>query len=160
MMKRRQIVKGRRGKNRGFTLIEIIAVLVILAIISAVAVSRVGSNESNLRAELNDLKAALRYAQQMAIASDSTITFRIAVNSSGYTISRPVGGTGSQPLLPGESSSSHTFSSVSGPGSAVTFNFNEWGGIGSNRSVTLTPSGGGPSKTINVIGETGYAYEP
>jgi prepilin-type N-terminal cleavage/methylation domain-containing protein len=66
-----------KSNHAGFTLIEIIAVLIILAILTAVAVSRVGSNESDLRSELNNLKAALRYAQQMAIASDSTITITI-----------------------------------------------------------------------------------
>lgn len=144
-----------KNRSAGFTMIEIIAVLIILAVMSAVAVSRVGSNESSLRAEMNDLKAALRYAQQMALASDSTITFSIAVTPSGYSISRS-GGSGSQPVLPGESSSSHTFSGVAA--TSATFAFNEWGGIGSDSSVTLT--GGGVSKAITVIGETGYAYEP
>jgi prepilin-type N-terminal cleavage/methylation domain-containing protein len=63
-----------KSHNAGFTLIETVAVLIILAIISAVAISRVGTNESNLRTELNDLKTALRYAQQMSIASDNTVT--------------------------------------------------------------------------------------
>lgn len=141
----------------GFTLIEVIAVLIILAILTAVAVSRVGSDQSNLRSELNDLKAALRYAQQMAIASDSTVTFGVTVTTSGYTLVR-TGGSGSQPLLPGEGSSSHTFKSVSA--TAGTFNFNEWGGLatGSATTTTLTKSGGG-AKTINVIGETGYVHE-
>lgn len=146
-----------KNRSTGFTMIEVIAVLIILAIISAVAVSRVGSNESSLRAEVNDLKAALRYAQQMAIASDSTVGFRITVTPNDYTIYRVVGGveTIPHPLLPGESASSHSFSGVSA--SSATFTFNEWGGIGSDTAVTLT--GGGGSKTINVIGETGYAYE-
>jgi Tfp pilus assembly protein FimT len=139
----------------------VIAVLIILAIISAVAVSRVGSNESNLRAELDDLKAALRYAQQMAIASDSTMTFTITVIGDRYTISASsTAGAVSQPLLPGEGSSSHFFSGVSAT-TTGTFNFNEWGGLvtGSSPYVVLQQSGGGSSKRIDVIGETGYAYE-
>jgi len=143
--------------SAGFTLIEVIAVLIILAILGAVAISRVRSDESNLRSEINNLKAALRYAQQMAIASDSTVTFGITVTTGGYTLVR-TGGSGSQPMLPGEGSSSHAFRSVTA--TAGTFSFNEWGGLaaGSATATTLTKSGGG-SKTINVIGETGYAYE-
>ncbi|MEW6335740.1 MAG: GspH/FimT family pseudopilin [Thermodesulfobacteriota bacterium] len=141
----------------GFTLIEVVAVLVILAILSAVAMSRVGSVEPNLRSEVNDLKAALRYAQQMAIASDSVVTFGVTVTAGGYTLVR-TGGSGSQPVLPGEGSSSHTFKGVTA--TAGTFNFNEWGGLaaGSSVATTLTGSGGG-SETITVVGETGYAYE-
>jgi prepilin-type N-terminal cleavage/methylation domain-containing protein len=144
--------------HAGFTLIETIAVLIILAIVSAVAISRVGTDESNLRAELNDLKAALRYAQQMSIASDSTMTFSITVTTTGYAITR-TGGT-VHPMLPGESGSTHTFSSVSA--SPAIFNFNEWGGLaaGSASTTTLTKTQGGTgSSTINIIPETGYAYE-
>jgi prepilin-type N-terminal cleavage/methylation domain-containing protein len=141
--------------NAGFTLMETIAVLTILAIISAVAISRWGSDESSLRSELNDLKTALRYAQQMAIASDDTMTFSITVTTDRYTISR-TGGSGNQPLLPGESLSYHIFSGVSA--SSATFTFNEWGQATGSATTTLTQSGGG-SKTINVISETGYAYE-
>lgn len=146
-----------RSHNAGFTLIEVVAVLIILAIVSAVAISRVGSDRSSLRSELNNLKAALRYAQQMAIASDSTITFGITVTANGYSIVR-TGGSGNQPRLPGEESSSHSFNLVTA--TAGTFNFNEWGGLatGSATATTLTQSGGG-SKTINVIAGTGYTYE-
>lgn len=145
------------GRHSGFTLIEIIAVLVILAIVGAIAVSRMGPNPANLRTELNNLKAALRYAQQMAIASDSTITFSIAVTASGYTIVR-TGGTGNQPLLPGEGSSAHSFDGVSA--TAGTFNFNEWGGLAAgSAAATILTQGGVGSKTINVIAGTGYAYE-
>jgi prepilin-type N-terminal cleavage/methylation domain-containing protein len=151
-------MRYKKRHNTGFTLIEVIAILVILAIISAVAVSRVGSNESNLRAELNDLKAALRYAQQMAISSDSTVTFGITVTSGtsgGYTLVKNAG-VGTQPLLPGESSSTHTFSGGV-TASGATFTFDEWGKATGSASTILTQSGS--SKTINVIGETGYAYE-
>jgi prepilin-type N-terminal cleavage/methylation domain-containing protein len=145
-----------KSQDAGFTLIETIAVLIILAILGAVAASRVGSNESSLRVELNNLKTALRYAQQMAIASDSTTTFSITVTSAGYTISRTVGASVTNPMLPGENSSSHSFSGVSA--SAATFTFDEWGKATGSASTTLTQSGSG-SKTINVIGDTGYAYE-
>ncbi len=149
----------RYNKNHraGFTLIEIIAILITLAIFSAIAMSRVSSSPASLRTELNDLKAALRYAQQTAIASDSTISFSINVTANGYSLVR-TGGTGNQPLLPGEGSSSHTFNGVSA--TAGTFSFNEWGGLatGSATATILTQSGGG-SKTINVIAGTGYAYE-
>jgi prepilin-type N-terminal cleavage/methylation domain-containing protein len=145
-----------KSHNSGFTLIEVIAVLIILAIVSAVAFSRVGSNESNLRAELNNLKAALRYAQQMAIASDDTRTFTITVISDRYTISSSPASTLS---LPGEGLSYRKFDGVTASG--ATFTFNEWGRLatGSDTSTTLQQSGGGSSKTINLYTETGYAYE-
>lgn len=150
-------MRHNKGHNAGFTVIEMVAVLIIVAILSAVAISRVAPDASNLRAEVNDLKAGLRYAQQMAIASDSTITFGITVTSNNYTLVR-TGGAGNQPNLPGESSPTHTFNGITA--TAGTFTFNEWGGLaaGSATATTLTRTGGG-SRTINVISETGYAYE-
>jgi prepilin-type N-terminal cleavage/methylation domain-containing protein len=152
-------MRYKKKHNTGFTLIEVIAVLIILVIISAVAISRGGSNESNLRSEVNDLKAALRYAQQMAIASDDTVTFGITVTSGtsgGYTLVKNAG-VGTQPFLPGESSSTHTFSGGV-TASGQVFTFNQWGGLVAGSATTLSQSGGG-SKIINVISETGYAYE-
>ncbi len=147
-----------KSHNAGFSLIELVVTMLVMAILFAVVMNSVGTDQSNLRAEMNNLKTALRYTQQLSIASDNTVTFGITVTGTGYTLVR-TGGSGNVPLLPGENTSTHSFSGgVSSSGG--TFNFTEWGGLatGSSPSTTLTKSGSG-SKTINLINETGYAYE-
>jgi MSHA pilin protein MshC len=61
-------------RQGGFTMIEVISVLVIIAIIGAVAVSRVSSiSQSTLKANAERLKAHLRYAQLRALNSTERV---------------------------------------------------------------------------------------
>lgn len=56
--------------NRGFTLIEVFAVLIIIGIISAIAVSRSVNYDTEVYAGADALKSHLRYAQTMAMNSN------------------------------------------------------------------------------------------
>ena len=56
--------------HRGFTLIEVIAVLIIIAVIAVVAVSRSVDYSAEVYAGADALKAHLRYAQTMAMNSN------------------------------------------------------------------------------------------
>jgi len=67
----------------GFTILEIIAVLVLLGILAVVAVNRLSSDVA-ARAEANALQAALRYAQSRAMAD--VYTWGLSFTSSGYTL--------------------------------------------------------------------------
>jgi prepilin-type N-terminal cleavage/methylation domain-containing protein len=157
MMKRRQIVKGRLGNNRGFTLIEIIAVLVILAIISAVAISRgTGTDTASLQAEVDTLKGYLRYAQSLAMNDISPvkwgINLNVGTNAEGkYTyqlVKDPLGTSvfTSPYSLPNESGSIHA---VSKPFTASgTVLFDEWG-----RPTGSATIGG---QSITITAETGF----
>jgi MSHA pilin protein MshC len=60
-------------KNNGFTLIELIVVLLIISIISAVVVSRyTGTNNNELIGQVEVIKSHLRYAQSKAMSSTSS----------------------------------------------------------------------------------------
>ncbi|MCX5843472.1 MAG: prepilin-type N-terminal cleavage/methylation domain-containing protein, partial [Deltaproteobacteria bacterium] len=72
-------------KNRGFTMIEIVIVLVVLFIVSAVVMSRyttTGTHE--LIVETDALKSSLRYAQIQSLKDDY-----ITSSSSGWGIHFP-----------------------------------------------------------------------
>jgi len=56
--------------HRGFTLIEVIAVLIIIAVIAVVAVSRSVDYSAEVYSGADALKAHLRYAQIMAMNSN------------------------------------------------------------------------------------------
>lgn len=66
------ILKGR--DHRGFTLIEIIAVLIIVGIVAAVAISSVMStSETGRISQENVIKNHIRYAQSMAMKRGTII---------------------------------------------------------------------------------------
>jgi prepilin-type N-terminal cleavage/methylation domain-containing protein len=69
-------MKISRNMN-GFTLLEVVAVLVILGIITAIAVSRISSNQNNLITVTDTLTSHLRLAQAraMSTSTDDVNTF-------------------------------------------------------------------------------------
>jgi prepilin-type N-terminal cleavage/methylation domain-containing protein len=69
----------------GFTLAEVIVVLAIIVIISAVVISRTGSFSGDLAPQTAILKSHLRHAQALGMTgSDSNDVFGITCDSSFY----------------------------------------------------------------------------
>ena len=71
--------------NSGFTIIEIITVLIVMGIITAFAVGRVADNKPELIAQKEVLKVHLRYAQSRAMNSNDN--YGIISDASGDTYS-------------------------------------------------------------------------
>ena len=63
-------MKNRLHSNKGFTLLEIIAVLVIAAVAALVVANAVSRGRSNLTGRAEALKSRIRYAQSMAMSTD------------------------------------------------------------------------------------------
>ena len=144
-------MKDRFWNQKGFTLIEVVAVLVIVAILTAVAISRgIATDEVNAQTEVDTLKSHLRYAQYLAMNDIDPIQWGISLGGSSYTLVRDNAGTVTSPYnLPGESSATHDFSPVSA--TAVTVLFDEWGSPGA-ADINIAIGG----QTIIVTAETGY----
>jgi len=168
MMNTNRIGTERLKKNHGFTLIEIIAVLVIMAIVSAVVLSRgTATDEANLQAEVATLKGHLRYAQYLAMNDITdvknennvivTVTkWGINVEGSSYTLIKVITGTGagtSNPFnLPNESSATHNFAPPITASSSITpILFDDWGSPGS-ADITITMG----TQTITITANTGF----
>lgn len=87
-MRQPQRTNDPRNAQQGFTLVELITVLIILGIVSAVAAPRLFNNAVfTERGYADDVAASLRYAQRIAIASECIVRF--TVNAAGYSAAQP-----------------------------------------------------------------------
>ena len=139
-------------KNHGFTLIEIIVVLLILAIVSAVVLVRGMSPDSaKLQAEVDTLKGHLGYAQCLAMNDIPSVKWGINVGGSSYTLVKvDANGTTSPYSLPGESSAIHSFAPINATGTGTVL-FNEWGSP--DTPIPAIALGG---QSITITAETGF----
>jgi prepilin-type N-terminal cleavage/methylation domain-containing protein len=76
------------GNRKGFTLLEVVAVLIIMGIMTAVALTRLVSNQNNLFAATDTLTSQLRLAQARAMNTDAS-NVNICSNSWGVSFSSP-----------------------------------------------------------------------
>jgi prepilin-type N-terminal cleavage/methylation domain-containing protein len=145
------------GQN-GFTLLEILSVMVIISIISAFALSRINFN-TNLQTEVDKMKSQLRYVQHIALCGNNTYTWRVNVTANSYAFTRWDGASSVAMPLPGATGVANN--TVNFPtGITVTagtgmISFDQWGSPGSN-SKNITLSDGGTNRGITVTKNTGF----
>jgi prepilin-type N-terminal cleavage/methylation domain-containing protein len=147
MMQMPRILK----ENSGFTLLEGIAVMIVIGIISAVAAISMMQTSSSLAGYTALLKTHLRYAQTLAMNSDTGniwgIRFNLGANQ--YWLFQCA-----DPL----NCDSRT------PGTAVAFDNNGIPQLGisafspqtANVTITLDDSDTGETKTVTITQQTGF----
>ena len=70
-----------RGSSRGFTMVELILVIVIAGILATVAVPRlVGRNSFDTRGFADQLAATVRFAQKLAVAQRRNVFVQLTAN--------------------------------------------------------------------------------
>lgn len=94
------LLKRSPSGSVGFTLIEVVAVLIILGILTAVAVGRSMDSGAELVSQTDVIKSHLRYAQSRAMAMEEV--WGIRSTGSGYYLFRV--DTTNKITLPGEES--------------------------------------------------------
>jgi MSHA pilin protein MshC len=82
------------NRTAGFTVVELIVVIVVIGIVAAFAVPRFFDDRTFLqRGYYEELAAALKFSQKLAIASGCPV--RVVIDAAGYTARQqaPQGGT-------------------------------------------------------------------
>ncbi len=139
-------------KDEGFTLIEIITVLIIIGVISAVVVNRLMDTSVELKTQTDLVKTHLRYAQARAMSSN--IIWGIDFKTNSYSFFKN-GDTTDMVLLPGEENL--TLSLPSGRSATEIVSFDSWGRPYNNAAATSGHPGGQIGNlAISITKNTGF----
>jgi MSHA pilin protein MshC len=151
--------------QRGFSMIEMVIVLIVMAIMGTFIMSRATTTGNDLIAQTEILKSHLRYAQIKAMNdTDVNVPGRWGIhlpNNSSYELYRnntiandPLYGD----ILPGETAQTHTLPSgvtVSTNCVNSTCKFDEWGSPGAT-TLTMTLTQGTSTSIISITRNTGF----
>jgi MSHA pilin protein MshC len=146
--------------NRAFTLIEVVAVLVVLGIVAAVAVSRGFNMDADKISDLEKVKSHLRYAQSKSMA-DNAVNWGIQFSGATYFLFRDMDNNGlvaanEKVVLPGEPSTDAALATLTATG-VVSFNW--WGAPYSDVGCTAAFTSGTfalGSTSISITSVTGF----
>lgn len=142
-------------RNHGFTLIELIVIILVLGILAAVAIPMFFDlNVYRNRAAYDEVAGAVRYAQKLAVASGCEV--QVALTGNSYALQQHATdcSTGTFADISGHPVTRGTFSDITLSPSANSFIFDPMGR--SDQSVSVGVHG----RTISVVAETGYVDAP
>lgn len=149
-------VRPPASKQRGFTLVELITVMIIMGILAVNAMPRFADQSSfQTRGFVDETRALLRFAQKSAIAQRRTVCVALNSTGLGLSIDKNTSATGncntSSPAL------DLPLTPRGGTGlsaSVSSFKFNPLGDTDQSANIVITIAG----STITVDNRTGYAY--
>ncbi|MGC9194520.1 MAG: pilus assembly FimT family protein [Syntrophobacteraceae bacterium] len=137
--------------RQGFTLIELIALLAIISIFTAVAAtsSMDMTAQSELAAQVAMVKSHIHFAQMMAM--ESNVSWGIDFSGSSYILEE--NGSAAPSFFPGTGSNTYALpGGITISTSSSQLVFDEWGSPGPNdTTITLTGEGGSTTLTVNKM---------
>ena len=145
-------------QQRGFTLTELVAVLLIASILAVFATSTFDRGTFDTASFADEVRAQLAFAQKTAVASRRRVNVTVASNNLSFMLCQDFGCGSSAPLttLRGQTSlAPPAGSAVAVSAAPGAFSFYPDGSASGNVAVTISGPG---SPVINVVGDTGYVY--
>lgn len=150
--------------QKGFTIIELIAVIMIVGILSSVAAPKfIGNDAFAARGAHGTLLASLRLAQKTAIAQRKIVYANINTTSRAICLGYDASCT--TPVIDPATKGAYSKTLPDTVSVTTTLNqiaFNGSGQENSNNTVTLTitnnASGGTPVRTVTIERDTGYVH--
>ncbi len=147
-------------RQYGFTLIEMVAVMVIMATLAVVVLGSFNPSDYELSAVRDELVGALRYAQSMSLSHTGAAHYEVTLNATGYSVTRD--GVAIAHPVTGASAYASNWSGVT-LGSSGTVSFDGYGepslagGLAwSGNQLLVTVSVGNASDTLRVERITGF----
>ena len=157
-------MSNRTYAPRGFTLLELVTVLVVMSLLAAFAVVGLGNDDKDLSKEATVLRMHLRYAQTLAMGKGKP--YGVRGGGSSYFLFKG-SATGTRIAFPAQSSG--TYSLPSGLSvSSFLVSFDEWGvpyrdatqsaALSSDMDLTMTAATGSgtASEGITITPVTGF----
>ncbi|HOD35331.1 MAG TPA: type II secretion system protein [Syntrophales bacterium] len=160
------------GNNHGFTMIEVIAVLLILGFLTFTAVSMLYQPDKvEVPTQIEVLKSHIRFAQAAALNSSNDWGIEVdTITSTTYVLFKILDDTSQDKTFPGEQSETVTLPAgftLTSPASGNVLIFDTWGVpyVGTSRTkpdspastdLVFTLSKGAESKTATITKNTGY----
>lgn len=145
------IAKFKSGNNSGFSLIEVIAILMLIGVVSVFAITKLSSIDSySVITEADIVKNHLRFVHLRAMTDE--VPWGIFFSAGSYTLLK--NGVTANINLPNESSAIHSLRSgvTITTGAGTTISFDNWGSPGNTNKVIILSG----TETITVTKNTGF----
>ena len=145
-----------RNAIRGFTLVELVVVIIIATILAAFAIARINTASFDTEGFANRAAAMVRYAQKLAIAQRRAV---FVVTTAANIKLCYTDATCATPVQEPPGTNAFSYNPPSGVTlSAASFSFSALGRPSAGTTIAVTGDG---TKTITVAAETGYVqYVP
>lgn len=148
---------------RGFTLIELIMVLILVGILAVFVAPRLAGNDFEARGFHDGTLAFLRYAQKTAIAQRRTVCVAFTASSATLTIASAANTNSCDTNLvgPGGETPGHLAAGADIAYQAVpgSFHFTALGQPSLPLALQVTQAGTAIGVAITVEAETGYVHD-
>ena len=147
-------------RNRGFTMTELVAVLIIVAILAVSAASVIGRRGFDTASFADQARVQIAYAQKVAVAARRSVTVTVAANAISLTMCADAtcATTVPVPSPQGEPTFVRTAPTGVTVGPDTAFTFRPLGDTNLASTLMLSVNGDG-ARTITIEATTGYVHE-